>query len=84
MTDEEIDVAIRRLGRTTMLDPDVRRSARVRARCHVVIAEQTTRVGPAHRRAGLTTPLAPGLAYGLSLGYLAAMVVDLARVYLRR
>ena len=85
MTEEGPDRTVQTLRRLTLLEPDPTRSERVRMRCRAAIVERQM---PGARASGsrrfTAFVLESGLTFGLSVGYLSAMVYDLLRVYLRR
>ena len=82
MTHDELDMMLERQSRTAILEPDAHRAARVRGRCRAAMAArpergQSAAFWPASR-------LSSELGYALSAGYVIAMIIDLARLYLRR
>ena len=83
MTDEEMRLTMGRIHAANVLEPDRLRGEAVRLRCQTAIARrkgtQTLRSQPDE----VGTPLASRLVYVLSIGYLTAMIYDLARIYLR-
>jgi hypothetical protein len=85
MTPEDGDLALHYLGRLAVLTPEAARSARVRARCRAVLAQQQT-PGEGGKSAARTTAVVvqSALPFALSAGFLAAMILDALRVYARR
>jgi hypothetical protein len=78
------DAILQRLSRLTVLHPDAVRSERVRVECRAAIDGRHSPRESASRPRRVTRSLEAGLVYGLSSGYLVAMLVDLLRVYTRR
>jgi hypothetical protein len=85
MTSETDDSTLHGLRRLTVLTPEPARSERVRRRCRATLGEQRLQEqrSRASRRPGAFV-LESGLIYGLSVGYFAAVIGDLLRVYMRR
>jgi hypothetical protein len=85
MTWEDNDVALQRLGRLTVLEPNPARGERVRSRCHAALARRQRQRERAISSRRLTARLLEsGLMCALSVGYLFAMIHDVLRVYIRR
>jgi len=85
MTSQTNDPMLHTLRRLTVLEPGAARSERVRQRCRTTLAERQLQPGRsrgASRSAAVV--LESGLTYGVSVGYLFAMINDLLRVYMRR
>lgn len=85
MTSESDDLALETLRRVPVLEPDPARSTRVRQRCRAAFAgrrQQGERSGASRPSAAVR--LEAGLMYGLSVGYLFALIGDLLRIYMRR
>ena len=83
MTCDANDPSLHALRHLTVLEPEPARSARVRYRCRAVLAERLRGERPTARRFAATV-FESGLMYGLSVGYLFAMIQDLLMVYMRR
>ena len=82
MMPDDNDLTLHALQRLAVLEPDRTRSERLRARCRAAIGQPRKRgANPGRFRARV---LESTLIYGLSVGYLAAIVHDLLRVYMRR
>ena len=85
MTSDDSDPRLRRLRHLVVLEPDRGRSERVRVRCHAAIAQRLVKAEESiASRPFSALVLESGLTYGLSIGYLAAMIHDLLRLYMRR
>jgi hypothetical protein len=84
MTSDGNDPILYALRRLTVLEPEPARSARVRQRCRAALVDRRLqRQCPPSRRSAAAV-LESGLTYGLSIGYLLAMIGDLLRIYVRR
>ena len=84
MTSEANDSTLRTLQRLTVLEPETARSERVRQRCRAALAERQLPAARSSSRRSAAVVLESGLTYGLSVGYLFAMIGDLLRIYMRR
>jgi hypothetical protein len=84
MTSDATDPILHTLQRLTVLEPEPERSARVRQRCRTALAERHLQgeCWPSKRPTAVV--LESGLTYGLSIGYLLAMIDDLLQLYMRR
>ena len=84
MTSDASDPTLYALRRLTVLEPEPARSARVHQRCRTALVDRHVQrqCSPSRRPAAVV--LESGLTYGLSVGYLFAMIGDLLRIYIRR
>ena len=82
MTREANDPPLDALRHLTVLEPEPARSERVRYRCRAALTERLRGERPTPARRFAASVLESGM-YGLSVGYLFAMIQDLLRVYMR-
>lgn len=82
MTPDDHDPLVQRLGQLSVIDPDSACSDRVRTRCHAALSQRRLSHGSAvGERMSPPRLFERGLAYGLPVVYLLALIVDLLRVY---
>lgn len=84
MTCEANDPSLHALRHLTVLEPEPGRSEHVRYRCRAALTERLHGERPTAARRFAAIVLESGLMYGLSVGYLFAMIQDLLLVYMRR
>jgi hypothetical protein len=80
MTDRD-DVWMSRIARLPTIEPDPLHAARVRAGCHRLMERRTRRAARRAQKGGWARAIEMPLAAAFCVGYLAAVIYDVARLY---